>query len=181
MSWNLLYIVSNTLNGSSGACQTAGLKRYLGQEYPNLLSADVVCHGVPSQQAFDVRVKDKTRIADVSFRTKQVFGWGVGLYVKYQDGTEHIGNKKDPYMSGFLDNWMLRKTCYDCKFKNKKYSDLSLGDFWGINRLHKFDDGLGTSFVTLNTTKGAHFFKEILPQFKKIVSLQTESAEGFNH
>ena len=110
------------------ACQTAGLKRYLGQEYPNLLSADVVCHGVPSQQAFDVRVKDKTRIADVSFRTKQVFGWGVGLYVKYQDGTEHIGNKKDPYMSGFLDNWMLRKTCYDCKFKNKKYSDLSLGD-----------------------------------------------------
>ena len=162
------------------ACQTAGLKRYLGQEYPNLLSADVVCHGVPSQQAFDVRVKDKTRIADVSFRNKQVFGWGSGLYVKYQDGTEHVGNRKDPYMSGFLDNWMLRKTCYDCKFKNKKYSDLSLGDFWGINRLHKFDDGLGTSFVTLNTTKGAHFFKEILPQFKKIVSLQTEAAEGFN-
>ncbi|MBD5448978.1 MAG: glycosyltransferase [Lachnospiraceae bacterium] len=161
------------------SCQVVGLKRYLGKEYNNLLLVDVVCHGVPSQKTFDTGLKDK-QIEDISFRKKQVFGWGVGLYVKYQDGTEYIGNKKDPYMFGFLNNWFLRNSCYNCQFKNKKYSDLSLGDFWGINKIYKFDDGLGTSFVTVNSGKGAAFFKQVLPQFEKIVGLQTKAAESFN-
>ena len=141
---------------------------------------DVVCHGVPSQNALDSCLENKEEITEISFRKKDVFGWGVGLYVKYQDGTEYVGKKKEPYMYGFLNNWVLRKSCYDCKFKNKKYSDLSLGDFWGINKIYQFDDGMGTSFVTLNTKKGAYFFKSILPEFEKIVSLQTEAAENFN-
>jgi len=33
---------------SGTSCQIAGLKRYLGKEYANLLTVDVVCHGVPS-------------------------------------------------------------------------------------------------------------------------------------
>ena len=162
------------------SCQIAGLKRFLGKEYGNLLTVDVVCHGVPSQKVFDSVLGDKEEITEISFREKKVFGWGVGLYLKYKNGTEYVGDKRDPYIFGFLNNWTLRKSCYACKFKNKKYSDLSLGDFWGINRLYKFDDGFGSSFVTLNTTKGAYFFKEVLDQFQKIVSLQTEAAESFN-
>lgn len=162
------------------SCQTVGLKRYLEKEYENLLVVDVVCHGVPAQKIFDAYLEKKEEIAEISFRRKDIFGWGTGIYLKYQNGTEYIGKKKDPYMSGFLNNWTLRKSCYDCKFKNKKYSDISLGDFWGINRTCKFDDGLGTSFVTLNTGKGARFFKSVLPVFEKIVSLETETAEKYN-
>jgi len=33
---------------SGTPCQIAGLKKYLGKEYDNLLTVDVVCHGVPS-------------------------------------------------------------------------------------------------------------------------------------
>ena len=29
-------------------CQIAGLKSYLGKEYNKLLTADIICHGVPS-------------------------------------------------------------------------------------------------------------------------------------
>lgn len=161
-------------------CQIAGFKRYLGKEYENLLLVDVVCHGVPSQKIFDACLGNKRDIIEISFRKKNVFGWGGGLYLKYKDGAEYTGYKRDPYMFGFLNNWILRRSCYNCKFKNKKYSDLSLGDFWGINKIHRFDDGMGTSFVTLNTTKGAYFFKSVLSQFQKIVSLQTEAAESFN-
>lgn len=161
-------------------CQIAGLKRYLEREYENLILADVVCHGVPSQRVFDACLENKEEITEISFRKKEVFGWDVGLYLKYQNGTEYVGNKKEPYMYGFLNNWILRKNCYDCKFKNKKYSDLSLGDFWGINEIYEFDDGMGTSFVTLNTRKGAYFFKDILTKFDKIVGLQTAAAEKFN-
>ena len=35
-------------------CQVAGLLSFLGnKEYPNLITAGVVCHGVPSQKSFD--------------------------------------------------------------------------------------------------------------------------------
>lgn len=166
------------------ACQVVGLKRYLGGEYDNLLLADVVCHGVPSQQVFDAHPEKRENIAEISFRKKSVFGWGSGLYIKYRDGEEYIGytagDAEDPYMFGFLKNWTLRKSCFDCKFKNKKYSDLSLGDFWGINSLYQFDDGMGTSFVTLNTLKGALFLKGLIPKWEKILKLDTGSEEQFN-
>ena len=32
-------------------CQVDGLKRYLGKDYPNLLTCDLVCHGVPSRRS----------------------------------------------------------------------------------------------------------------------------------
>lgn len=162
------------------SCQAAGLKRFLQKEYDNLLVVDVVCHGVPSQQVFDASLTDKEHITEISFRKKKVFGWSTGIYTAYDDGRETIERKQNPYMFGFLGNWTMRNSCYDCQFKNKKYSDLSLGDFWGINRVYQFDDGMGTSFVTLNTTKGAVFFKELLPQFTKIVGLPTEAAEKHN-
>lgn len=162
------------------SCQVAGLKRYLQKEYENLLLADVVCHGVPSPKVFDSYLKDKEKIEEISFRNKEKFGWSTGIYIKYDNGLEYTERKQDSYLFGFLGNWTLRSSCYECKFKNKKYSDLSLGDFWGINQIHQFDDGMGTSFVTLNTTKGALFFKEVLPQFEQIVGLQTEAAKHFN-
>lgn len=165
---------------SGCGCQTAGLRRYLGKEYENLIVADVVCHGVPSDQIFDACLDKKEEIEEISFRKKDVFGWGSGLYVRYKDKKEYIGNRHEPYMFGFLNNWTLRKSCYECKFKNKKYSDISLGDFWGINKICNFGDGKGTSYVTFNTARGARFFKNVLPQFQKIVSLKVEDAENFN-
>ena len=175
---------------SGCGCQVAGLKRYLKKEYENLLTVDVVCHGVPSQEVWNTWLEQdilqssgrtKEEIAEISFRKKEVFGWNVGVHIRYQDG-EHIEyrDKESSYMAGFLNNWVLRECCYACRFKNKKYSDITLGDFWGINQIHQFDDELGTSFVTVNTTKGAVFFKSVLERFGKIVGLRTASALPFN-
>lgn len=33
-------------------CQIAGLKSYLGKDYDNLITADIICHGVPSAAFF---------------------------------------------------------------------------------------------------------------------------------
>jgi coenzyme F420-reducing hydrogenase beta subunit len=33
-------------------CQIAGLKKFLGKEYFNLITIDLICHGVPSQKLF---------------------------------------------------------------------------------------------------------------------------------
>ena len=175
---------------SGCGCQVAGLKRYLQKEYENLLTVDVVCHGVPSQEVWNTWLEQdilqssgrtKEEIAEISFRKKEALGWNSGIYIRYQDGAEKVQNgKESAYMAVFLNNWALRECCYACQFKNKKYSDITLGDFWGINQIYQFDDELGTSFVTVNTTKGAVFFKSVLGRFKKIVGLRTASAVQFN-
>ena len=76
---------------SGTPCQIAGLKRYLRKEYENLLTVDVVCHGVPSPLVWrryldDMRsslslkynVVEGTHfspiITDISFRDKKN-GW----------------------------------------------------------------------------------------------------------
>jgi Coenzyme F420 hydrogenase/dehydrogenase, beta subunit C terminus. len=42
---------------SGVGCQVAGLKGYLGKEYDNLLTVDLVCHGTPSQKIFEYYLK----------------------------------------------------------------------------------------------------------------------------
>lgn len=37
---------------SGTSCQVAGLKRYLGREYDNLLAVEILCHGVPSPRVW---------------------------------------------------------------------------------------------------------------------------------
>lgn len=158
------------------ACQTAGLKCYLGKEYDTLLLAEVVCHGVPSQAVFDAYIRDIDEVDHISFRDKTIFGWNPGLYIRYRNGGEYKGQRDDSYLFGFLNNWFLRKSCYECKFKNKKYSDIVIGDFWGIRQIPGFDDGWGTSFVTVNTAKGAEHLEKIRSRFEKITCLRTSHA-----
>ena len=43
---------------SGTPCQIAGLKRYLRKEYSNLLTVDIICHGVPSPKVWDMYLKD---------------------------------------------------------------------------------------------------------------------------
>ena len=38
-------------------CQVAGLKAYLGKDYENLFTIDLICHGVPSNRAFKDYIK----------------------------------------------------------------------------------------------------------------------------
>ena len=35
---------------SGTPCQIAGLKQYLKKDYENLLTVDIICHGVPSKR-----------------------------------------------------------------------------------------------------------------------------------
>ena len=43
-------------------CQVAGLKSYLRKDYPNLITVDLVCHGVPSQQLLNDNIDRYNRM-----------------------------------------------------------------------------------------------------------------------
>lgn len=43
---------------SGTPCQIAGLKQYLRKEYDNLLTVDIICHGVPSPKVWNMYLKE---------------------------------------------------------------------------------------------------------------------------
>lgn len=151
---------------SGTPCQIAGLKAYLQIPYPNLLTIDLLCHGVPSSAVFRRFIqyqeeKNRSKVIQVLFREKTP-GWQqFSVKLCFENGTEQIDNS---FLRVFLEDKVLRESCHHCKYiGTKRVGDITLGDFWGYRESEPElieNDDLGISFVSLNTEKGRKaFFK----------------------
>ena len=155
-------------------CQIAGLLKYLGKEYENLYTQDLICHGVPSPLAFekyiDCRKKDSSsNVVKVSFRDKKN-GWEESSFkIEFENYETYIGKQGDDlYRHAFLGNLILRPSCYQCSFKDgNRCSDITLADFWGIKDvLPDLYDKSGVSLVACNTNKGEILLKRVEKKIK---------------
>lgn len=150
-------------------CQVAGLKSWLKEEYSNLFTCDIICHGVPSPLLWDeqkkiIRKKYNNEMVDYKFRIKKN-GWHdhherIILKNKKYD-SESVFSQR--YKKLFMKNLTLRPACYNCYYSNiKRVSDVTIGDFWGIeNHYPEKDDNKGTSLVLINTKKGEKLFDKV--------------------
>lgn len=147
-------------------CQVAGLHAFLGKDYQNLCTCDLVCHGVPSPKVFaDYRAMMEcqygARPKRIAFRRKNC-GWKrYSVSLSFDNDTEYrrVFND-DPFMTGFLQNTYLRPCCHTCTFSRlPRVADVTLGDFWGIGDHHpEWDDDKGTSLILVNTEAGSGAF-----------------------
>ena len=152
-------------------CQIAGLYSYLKQDYENLYTMDLICHGTPSPKVFKdylQYIKKNNTIKEINFRDKS-FGWeNSKIRITFEQGVAYIESKeKDIFYQLFLKNYILRPSCHECKFtKINRESDITIGDYWGVNK-HKphMNDGKGTSLVIVNSKKGKEFFDLIKNNF----------------
>jgi len=155
-------------------CQINALQRYVSGDTGNLFCAEVVCHGVPSSYYWkkyidEIEEKNKAKVVESSFRTKNSLkrsssrdGWG--LLLKFDNGKVIKENSlKNRYLQAFIHNVMLRPSCHKCIFKYlEREADISLGDFWGCEKIFKdFDDGKGVSLVITHTKKGETLLDEL--------------------
>lgn len=154
---------------SGTPCQVAGLKKSLGKNYPNLLTVDLVCHGVPSPAAWQTYLaftnkKYSAEPVFVNFRSK-VSGWkNYSVEMKFKNGkTMRECVADNLYMKAFLCNLSLRPSCYNCPFKGlERVSDITLADFWGVEHVcPEMNDGLGTSLVLVNSNSGFSAFEKL--------------------
>lgn len=144
-------------------CQIAGIRGFLGKEiYPNLTLVDFVCHGTPSKLFFKKYIYWATggkSVKNFNFRDKHS-GWMDALRSYFYDGSKvYLRGKKDAYWIAFNDDKNLQEACYNCKFLGeKRRSDVTVADFWGIGRKIPFDHqseiSKGVSMVMVNTKKG---------------------------
>lgn len=157
---------------SGTPCHIAGLKQFLGKDYDNLITVDLICHGVPSQKLFQkylrwLERKIKGKIIYYGFRDKDVGGWSCGgkIKIKTKTKTKTINPIYDPYYSSFLKYETYRESCYTCPYANKELSrpgDITLGDFFEINKLFpEIDNQKGISMCIINTNKGNEIFEKI--------------------
>ncbi len=187
-------------------CQITALHNYLRKDYPNLLSVDFLCHGVPSpgvwrrylDEVFDrsarraaagkntvlsSSLKSLPVITGIEFRDKTLHGWQKYSFVVRGASASKAGKNTvllsdihydNPFMKGFLRNVYLRPSCYRCKCKNGvSHSDLTIGDFWGIDRISKeFDDDKGVSMLLILSDKGESVIQSI-EMDKEVFSLDT--------
>ncbi len=152
-------------------CQVAGLNTFLGKKYENLYTVDLICHGVPPQKVFDKYLEETLQEDDkfehTSFRDKKA-GWGVYATTTTTTitGKRYYGSPfaEDIYLQAFIKNMCLRPSCGACAYTtSQREADITIGDFWAIERFDKkLNDNKGTSVVLLNSKKG----KEIFNKFK---------------
>lgn len=150
-------------------CQVAGLKAYLGKEYDNLFTQDVICHGTPSPMIWKKYAQYRECVSGgavqrMSFRHKK-YGWKTySVFFEFSNNTEYVKKLSvDPYMQVFLHNIDLRPSCYDCAFKDgTSGSDIMLADYWGVQEENpELNDDKGTSLIIIHTQKGLELFQKI--------------------
>jgi len=161
-------------------CQTAGLASFLGRPWDNLYLVDFICHGTPSPKVFaqylaSLEAREGSKVVSFSFREKDR-GWHesglqMGTRVKFGNGSEirRYPALRDSYMNGFLEDIYLRPSCYQCRFKviPKHTADITIADFWGINRvLPQLNDGRGTSLLLIHNARGKALFDAVSDAFE---------------
>lgn len=151
---------------SGTPCQIAGLNRYLRLDYENLITVEIVCHGTPSPKvwrdyAAQLPLKD---VSKISMRDKAT-GWRGYSFSLYDiDGNTIFSelSSVNKYLMAFSSNLTIRPSCFQCPSKaGKSKSDITLADFWGIEKLYPlFDDDNGVSLVFVNSEKGLYLLKK---------------------
>lgn len=153
---------------SGTPCQIDGFKNYLGREYNNLITQDIICHGVSAPYVWgkyldSVRNKMNSEIKQVSFRDK-LLGWRkYSVKIEGSNGKVEISTFLDnPMMKAYLRDMCLRPSCYFCPSKGvKRSSDLTLADFWNVSEfIDDFDDDRGADLVVCHSSKGLRLLHE---------------------
>lgn len=153
-------------------CQIEGLKSFTGSNHDNLYCVDLVCLGVPSPLVWQKylayqKKKSGSEINAITFRYKDAqWKWRqMALSIHFEDGGIYRSDK-DLYVKGFIKGMYMRPSCHACKFKGaNRCSDITLADFWGIEKvLPEMDDLYGTSLVILHTEKGIRLMEALQEQ-----------------
>lgn len=167
---------------SGTPCQTSALRTFIGGEMDNLITVNIICHGVASPFVLGsyLNAVSHENISNCHFRDKEK-GWKkFSLRIDTTEGKQYnLGDlSENIFLRGFLSNLYLRPSCHNCVGEYKLKSDLTLGDYWNIASIKPtWDDDLGVSAVLVSTAKGQNLWQSIQ---SRVDSLETPLAPFFS-
>lgn len=148
-----------------------------------LITAEIICHGVPSQKMLrdHLRPISKGREADqISFRSGNSYvlrltADGEEIY----SGKAHDTARPDAYLSAFINGKTLRPSCHSCPYaRPERASDITMGDFWGYRDTLPEAARDGLSVIMPSTADGKRLFEDIKPMLNTIERPAEEAIDG---
>lgn len=154
-------------------CQVSGLKEYLRKPDKNLLTVDLICHGVPNskilEKQFECWDTNRDKAKSIQFRYKEqrnnIWNSKYAL-VEFESGkTKTFEYDTSAFLRGYDNGLFFRPSCSTCQFAtSSRVSDITIGDYWG-SKGHDVHKGL--SLVFANTEKGL----EVVANFDKVAEV----------
>lgn len=180
-------------------CQIAGLQTFLHKDYDNLITVDLICHGVCPTRYLRDEVKHLNQrfgfndVADIRFRGNDGNNYRLSLWDKdrrklfpsnnYREKLLRVHDSQQFYMAGFLLGVSMRENCYSCQYaRPERISDITIGDFIGLGKNTPFDySRANVSSVTLNTDKGIKFYEDMSSTMTELVNVEREYTERLEY
>lgn len=155
---------------SGTPCQVDALKLFLGKEYNNLITVDLICHGVSSRKILNdylkFQFKDKfSNIKGYQFRTKSCLDKFPYLSTTYFKNNSKTMIRMDRFNMLFTESTIIRPSCNGrCKYQNpNRQSDITISDAKGIDK-HLTHNKLFSNII-INSKKGKLIFENLRPYY----------------
>jgi NAD-dependent dihydropyrimidine dehydrogenase PreA subunit len=167
----LLLDNGNKLLFSGTPCQIAGLYGFLGKDYENLLTVDLICHGVNSPGIWKkylneletsegekiISVIQRNKAANISNRISKCEGEYFTVDFTNDKRIIHESFTENEFMKGFLLHLFIRPCCCICPYTGRiRPGDMTIGDLWAKEASEDRKEGI--SQVPINSKKGHIFF-----------------------
>ena len=149
-------------------CQIAGARAWIRCKHVGtsrkIIYCDLICHGVSSPQMWKAYLREKIdkyqeKISFVTFKNKSK-GWlRPTTIAEFESGKR---TEIEDYAMLYRSRDFMRPSCYHCKFAStRRDTDITIGDFWGIQEIDSaFANLHGTSLVLVHTTLGQSLFEK---------------------
>lgn len=159
---------------SGTPCQVAGLYSFLrGQLFQNLVTVDIVCHGIPSplllRKFFSYQSsKFGSDIVDYRSRDKH-YGYlysTSSIWFKNKGKLYHKGIDSDFMLRLYFINICSRPSCYNCHFKTiNRISDFTIFDCWDAPSTSSAMSTEGATNVFVHSDRGLDIFEKMKNDF----------------
>lgn len=152
-------------------CQIAGLYAVLGNlHYDNLITVDLVCHGVAPQTFFkkyidDVGKKENSPVVNFQFRNKEQLSEQYNSKISFLNSKiSYVDCIDNDYLSCYMQCAIYRESCYKCKYANiPRVADFTIGDYIGVDSkvVNKNIKQKGISVLLVNNEMALKYLGEI--------------------
>lgn len=202
---NSKYVQSNTISAykevkslldkqenvlySGTPCQVAGLKNFLREDYDNLWTIDILCHGVPSQKLLKkeiefINAQNKKKYNAIKFRcrgshTKSFYY----LCCQQSNGKRVFMNERQSlYYKLFFMSASLRESCYCCSYSNiNRVGDFSIGDSSSSDFYLNFYPNESCSSLFINSPKAKAYWFDGISELFDYCKLNVKKEIELNH
>lgn len=166
-------------------CHVAAMKKYLGRDYGNLITVDLICHGSPSPKLLELFLQQYEisleTIKSIHFRQKGSFrltGENVSKNTERKEISFTQPGIRDRYSIAFLYGLIYTENCYYCPYARiDRVSDITIGDSWG-SEIGEEEMDKGVSLALCQTEKGINLVER---SPLKLFDVNLDKAMDANH